>query len=318
MRFEYQGKTWLRDGFTFPGLMDYIETTKETLAKPLRVPVYATAGERERMDEISEKFKENPYLSRVSYNQAVKNMNKSFLSVKNIPYGEYPVLYNVCIFAASKLMNMTPLVFLYQSDKPDYRYNAFALDYQDKVWIYISDQFFREHAMLLEEELCFLVGHELGHAQCHHSTITMSSSRAYTSDVEFSADRAGMLVCARRLLEKHPEYTVEQAGKLAVLYAASTLMKLDLAMKNGSEKINWGNFNYEKLSLDIACIFDGASRLSVSQSSHPHDPHRIMALVHFRQSELFYRCMGADPDTHYNLYSDQQLQNNMASLLVDG
>lgn len=272
MGFEYFGTNWLTDGFTFPSLSDYIKDTKERLRQPLTIPAYATAGEAERIKRFSQLTQDNPYLQRAGFAEVVRQGGEDWSDLRAIPYGEYPELYNVCVFASKILTGVSPIIFLYTAKTLGMLYNACALDYQDKVWIYLSDQLFQEHGMLKAEELCYLVGHELGHAQCHHTTIRSTAN--YGSDKEYSADRAGMIVCAKWMLTHISGCQPEYAARQAALYGAATLLKLETAMANGPNKTDWRTaMDYEKLRQDMDGVFDGAARLSISTGSHPHTRH---------------------------------------------
>ena len=311
MGFEYFGTNWLTDGFTFPSLSDYIKDTKE-----LTIPAYATAGEAERIKRFSQLTQDNPYLQRAGFAEVVRQGGEDWSDLRAIPYGEYPELYNVCVFASKILTGVSPIIFLYTAKTLGMLYNACALDYQDKVWIYLSDQLFQEHGMLKAEELCYLVGHELGHAQCHHTTIRSTAN--YGSDKEYSADRAGMIVCAKWMLTHISGCQPEYAARQAALYGAATLLKLETAMANGPNKTDWRTaMDYEKLRQDMDGVFDGAARLSISTGSHPHTRHRVMAMINFSQSQLFYRCLGLDPADYSGLCSDEHLQRMMAYQLTD-
>ena len=316
MGFEYFGTNWLTDGFTFPSLSDYIKDTKERLRQPLTIPAYATAGEAERIKRFSQLTQDNPYLQRAGFAELVRQGGEDWSDLRAIPYGEYPELYNVCVFASKILTGVSPIIFLYTAKTQGMLYNACALDYQDKVWIYLSDQLFQEHGMLKAEELCYLVGHELGHAQCHHTTIRSTAN--YGSDKEYSADRAGMIVCAKWMLTHISGCQPEYAARQAALYGAATLLKLETAMANGPNKTDWRTaMDYEKLRQDMDGVFDGAARLSISTGSHPHTRHRVMAMINFSQSQLFYRCLGLDPADYSGLCSDEHLQRMMAYQLTD-
>lgn len=316
MRFEYFGTNWLREGFTFPALSDYIADTKERLRQPLSVPDYATAGEAERIRNFSRLTQENPYLQRAGFAEMVRREQEDLGDLRTVPYGEYPVLYDVCIFASKMLTGVSPLIFLYTAKTEGMRYNACALDYQDKVWLYISDQLFREHGMLKTEELCYLVGHELGHTQCHHATIR--STVSYGSDKEYSADRAGMLVCAKWMLTHLPGCRPEHAAQQAALYGAATLLKLEMAAANGPNRTDWRTaMDYEQLRAAMDGVFDGASKLSVSTGTHPHTRHRVMAMINFSQSQLLYRCLGLDPGDYPGLCTDEHLQRLMSYQLTN-
>lgn len=311
MEFAFQGKFWLKDGFRFPSLSSYIHDTRQALSQPLKVPAYATAGEEQRIRELSRKTEKNPYLNRTAINEAIRQMNHSYKELRSIPYGERPVLYEVCMFATKLLMDADPMIFLYTTDQPGMVYNACAVDHREKVWIYVSSQFFREHGMLSDRELCFLLGHELGHAQCHHSTL--STLVQDTSDDEYSADRAGMIVCAQWILRRNPEYTVEQAVEEALRCGAAVLMKLTTGVTNGKDNTDWSAFPYEAVREAVEQAAEKAARKPLSDGSHPTDEHRIMAMVHFSESQLLYRCLGLDPRQYRDLINDAQLNRAMAS-----
>ncbi len=316
MRFEYFGTNWLKEGFIFPSLSDYIADTKERLRQPLSVPAYATAGEAERIQRFSQLTQDNPYLQRASFAEAVRQEGENWENLRAVPYGEYPELYSVCIFSSKMLTGIQPIIFLYTAKTLGMLYNACALDYQDKVWIYISDQLFKEHGMLKAEELCYLVGHELGHTQCHHATIRSTTS--YGSDKEYSADRAGMIVCAKWMLTHIPGCQPQYAAQLAALYGTATLLKLEVATANGPDKTDWRTaIDYEKLQRDMDNVFDGAAKLSVSTGSHPYTRHRIMAMINFSQSQMLYRCLGLNPNDYPGLCSDEHLQRLMSYQLTN-
>lgn len=312
MDFTYSGKAYIRKGFHYPTLADYITDKKVQLTLPLTVPVWATAGEAEMIPQLSEKVKENPYLRRASFNEGLRNLYKNFSSISPVSYEDNPQLYEICLFATETLTQQKPLVFVYDCGKLiHYLYNAFATDYQDKVFIHLSQQFFKESGMLTPEELCYLVGHELGHAQCHHSTLAMELQND-TSDQEYSADRAGLMVTTAWIRKHDPHCTMAAAARQAAVYGASSLHKLTVALRNGPGKTNWSEYDYAPARKHVDRIFDGASKLVASNRSHPHDQHRIMAMVLFGRSQLFYRCMGVEDLTPYpNLLDDEMLHDLM-------
>ena len=165
--------------------------------------------------------------------------------------------------------------------------------------------------MLRPEELCWLAGHELGHSQCHHSTMKLELQK-YSSDREYSADRAGLIAAASWIRKEHPDYDMKQVAKLAVLYGATVLHKLDLGYQKGPGNNNWNEYDYVPAEKIIDRIFEGASKLTVTEGSHPEDRRRIMAMSHFSKSQLFYRCLGiADLSPYHNLLDDETLQDVM-------
>lgn len=315
MQYRYNGKNWLNGdkAFVFPGFYDYAQDTKARLRKPLAIPEYATAKEAERITVISKKVQNDPYFKRDVYAQMAKNMDLQ--DSRTISYGEYPALYDVCIFVSREMMGVNPIIYLYTAKSAGMGYNAMALDYLDRVWIYISDRFVKEQNMVGAEEMCFLVGHELGHAQCHH--VTIASSASDTSDDEYSADRAGMMACTKWIMQHSPELTLQQAIKKALLYSSSALLKIGIGMANGLNNTDWNKVTEELVQEEINGIFDGASKRSLGTGTHPVTAHRIMAMDYFSESELIYRCLGLDPKKYPNLATDEQLSKSMAFLLKD-
>ena len=315
MQYKYTGKNWLKGekAFVFPGFLDYAQETKARLGKPLAIPEYATAKEAERIEAVSKKVQNNPYYQRDVYAQMAKDMD--VLDMRTISYGEYPGLYDVCLFVSREMMGVNPVIYLYTAKSAGMAYNAMALDYLDRVWIYISDRFVKEQGIVRDEELCFLAGHELGHAQCHH--VTIASSAKDTSDDEYSADRAGMLACVKWIMKHSPELTVGQAIKKALLYSSSALLKLGIGKANGLNNTDWEKVTEEMVQEHIDGIFAQASKRSLSKGTHPETAHRIMAMDYFSESELIYRCLGMDPGEYPNLATDEQLGKSMAHLLRD-
>lgn len=316
MTFKYSGKTWMRDqeSFSFPSLYNYIEETKQHLMEPLPVPAYATAGEAEKIVKLSELYKKEPFRRRTAFNENMSSINAKMTSIKMISYGKYPEVYEVCLFATKQLKYPTPLIHVYSTKDEGLRYNAFASDYQDKVMIYLSQRLCPENKMLTTAEFSFIVGHELGHAQCHHTTIRLDMQNS-TSDREYSADRAGLIVCTKWILEHDKNCTLEETIKRAVLAAVSALSKITTAAVS-SQEVNWQAFDYDVIQNSIDHVFEGASKLGLSQSTHPYDRHRTMAMKNFSQSELFYRCIGQNPAQYSNLFTDQQLRDIMSYQLI--
>lgn len=317
MEYKYYGTRWLKEGFSFPSLAEYIMQKKNELSAPLKVPEYAAYDEQQRVDQVSEKRIADPYLHRAEFHQRLIEISQIYGETGTLTYQENPYLYDICVFVVDQLMHTVPMICMYeQTLESGLMFNAAAVAYQDQVKLYVSKQLFRENGMFCKEELCYLIGHEVGHAHCHHTYVHLEAD-AKTSNYEYSADRAGILASTAWILREHPEYSVDAAARLAVLYGASTLLKLGVAAANGPGCTDWEKFDYEALQTAIDSIFRGASELHISTTTHPHDRHRIMAMVHFSQSQLLYRCLGVPMTTTDELYSDKHLAVAMAHYLVN-
>ncbi|MBE6658241.1 MAG: hypothetical protein E7604_07340 [Ruminococcaceae bacterium] len=317
MEHQFHGTRWLKEGFAFPSLTEYITQKKQELSAPLTVPEYAASWERIKIDQISDKLKTDPYLNRALFHEGIKHLMQSIGKTQALRYRENPLLYDVCTFVVGQLIHGIPMILLYEAPADSGNlYNASVLSYQEQIFIFVSAQFFREFGMLNEEELCFMIAHEVGHAHCHHTHMNLETDEK-TSDYEYSADRAGVLACTALILKKHPDYTVEEAARQAVLYASSTLTKLYIAVKNGPGCTDWSGFDYDEMQSIIDSIYDHASQYTVSRESHPHTPHRIMAMDHFRNSHMLYRCLGLPIPHTDGLNSDEQLAKYMAFIMND-
>ena len=309
---KYQGTSWLQGGFEFPTLAEYITQKKKQLTEPLTAPEYAASWERNKFKELSEKLQVNPYMSRAAYHKKIKDLLSSIGETHMLTYQDNPMLYDICVFVVDRLIHVTPMIWLYDaSPESGLQFNAFVYSYQEQLQIFISSQFFREYGMMSDEELCFIVGHEIGHAHCRHIDMEIET-KSTTSDYEYSADRAGIIACTALISQKHPEYTVAEAARMASLYSASALMKLNLAVKNGPGNTDWTTFDYQEMQAAIDSIFDNASQYSVTQTTHPHLAHRIMAIEHFRKSQMLYRCLKLPVPDIVGLNTDEQLAGYMA------
>ncbi len=316
MSIEYKGKSWLKEGFSQPSLSEFVKETREKLARPLTIPAYAAASESDSIEAVSEAFRKNPYANRVAIHGYIDAIISSMGKARPVAYDENPRLYQIAMFASRKLVDMDPVVYLYDAGKDlGSLYNACAISYLDKSYIYVSEQFFREKDMITDEELIFLLGHELGHAQCQHTVLAQTTGKDSLRR-EYSADRAGMIACGLWLKEHDPTLPAEKIAKRCVRACAGALEKLTRGtlakMKNQS--VDWKGFDYEALDALIEDCFAKARSLPPDFGTHPSHEHRYMAATAFGESELFYQYLGLDPKEYRNLHSDHQLTQAMHQL----
>ena len=315
--FVYTGTGQGIPKFSFPSLYDYVKSTRKELQKPLVLPKYAVAGEAEPVRKVSEIIREKPYKLRTSVIASMEEKTEDYQpgSLRPVPYREYPVLYRAAQFTVEtekKFAELDVFIQIYRAKKAEDLYQACAYGYLNKAWLFVSEHLFTQGNidMLRDEEICFILGHELGHAQCRHSVIKLLADTELGSNQEYSADRAGMIVCAARTLRLHPDMDTRQALSLAVLYCVAALDKLRLAYKDYTK---WRDYDYDALEEKLRKWLDHPGELPADSASHPCDERRALALYHFSQSEMLWRMLGLEPEA--GLLTDMQLQQFMNTLL---
>lgn len=311
----YSGLHNTTPGFQIPTLMDFVETTRERLKEPFYVPAYAAAGEEDSIPTAVQRIQEDPYALRAAMAEMVKRLADRFQegSLRPISYGDCPQLYRAGLFMTAvtkELANTDLLIRLYTAQKPEDRYQAMAVSYLDKAWIYVSDRFFQELQMVDGAELCFLLGHELGHAHCRHTTIEILGGGDVGRAGEYSADRSGLIVCAKWLAVQDPELAPVRVARQAVIRSLSMLDKLEVAYRGG---MDWRTYDWQALEDRLQSWLDAPNHLPPDFSSHPCNARRALAMYHFSRSQLFYRCAGL-PAQGQVLMDDGMLREFMNTL----
>ena len=315
--FHYQGSMQGVPDFSFPSLATYVRETREKLQAPLVVQEYAVAGEREGAKKVLEIIREKPYQQRSYIGNEIKRINDSFQegTLRPVPFGEYPELYKAAQFTVKvsrQFAKMDVIIQIYREKVLEDRFQALAVGYLDKGWLFISERFFMHPntEMLKNAEVCFLLGHELGHAQCRHTTIEQLNGVTLGVNVEYSADRAGLLVCAKWLLEESALSDPAQAIEQAVLCGIAALEKITLAYAGF---IDWRSFDYNEVAGQLKAWRDAPTSLGPDVFDHPADERRGLAMYYFSQSAMFWRLLGLEP--REGLLTDALLQDLMNTLL---
>lgn len=317
-RFTCHGSDPSAPPFEFPELCDFVEDMRRRLQQPLTLPDYAAAGEGEMVQKVSDVIAENPYRLRAAISEYAGRMGENFQAgtLRPVRYQEYPKLYRAAQFtmeaAARSFADLDVMIQIYRAAQTGDIYQAKALSYLNKAWLFISEHFFMQPnaGMLRDGEVCFLLGHELGHAQCRHSSIELLTGTSLCSDIEYSADRGGLIICAQWLLRERPQEDRQELLRQAVLCGVAALDKLGLAYRGYYQ---WQSYDYDELGRRIQGWRDNPGALPPDLATHPCDARRALALHHFSQSELLYRCLGLEPV--HGLHTDDQLQDVMNMLL---
>lgn len=307
MSFQFTGKYVFKHGFHAPSLKEYVDATYEKLLQPMSVPPYATAGEGEHIGQATEKLAKKPFAGRTAFNEA----SRSFGNLPPVSYGQYPVIYDICMHAHKVLGSPLPVLYVFDGvQHASLAYQAMARDYLENFYLYISSRYLEEYGMATEEELSFIIGHELGHTQCHHSTMALLGMDGGSND-EYSADRAGMLVAAAWLRGKHPEWPLEKIAQEVVYAAGIILEKLGIGFAAVGQKleVDWLKYDAAAKRTQIDQLLQDPSQLKPYSGSHPSNEHRVSALHLFGSSQLFYRLMNEEPIP--GLSSDALLEERM-------
>ena len=160
----------------------------------------------------------------------------------------------------------------------DLTYNAFAFKLQDNISIVFTSALLEN---LTDDEIKFVLGHELGHIIYDHNRLmllynpdknsntflpTLAEKKFLTwqKKAEISSDRVGLLAC--------DSYEAAVQALLKISYG--------LTEKNL-------NFNMKELMKQLDEIANSDYLSYLSEASHPILPVRLKALEHFKKSKIY-------------------------------
>ncbi len=158
--------------------------------------------------------------------------------------------------------------------------------------------------LLTENELAFVVGHEIGHAILGHSEIPYGDDE----DENFSI----LEVIKLRNLSRHMEISADRIGMIAcqdINVAGSALFKLVAGLSS-----RWVKFSPDAYEKHIEQLTENIDLLDIKEQAltHPITPLRIKALKVFRESELYARAFA---QTRWNI-STTELEKHVEHLLA--
>lgn len=159
-----------------------------------------------------------------------------------------------------------------------------------------------------ENELCFVIGHEIGHALFLHHRFPASHLLSFGEDfltpihamklfawkrnAEISADRVGLLCCG--------DY--EAAG--------SAFFKLSSGVTTASLEFKLNEYIKQFSDLEQV-LSDSDVDPEDWYSTHPFSPLRIKALQVFNDSETYYKLRGQNGGT----ISEEDMENEIANMM---
>jgi len=266
----------------FPNLSHYAFTHEKDL-ESLRA-VKALPG----VDTILKRFISS------SENQTwLLSMKYNFVRVNE---AQYPTIYKLVADACECLSISIPKIYI----NSDPTFNAFAAGVDDHVMVInrgLIDSF-------SNEELSFIIGHELGHIKCNHMLYNtamqmiggMGESATSVLLVSVPAAVVGAVLVAalqRNLARwsRAAEYSCDRAGLLVVQdanVAASTLAKLGGFSNRLSNEFSLNQ--YLKQCSDIEDPLDTVNPLEPF-NSHPDTVYRAVSIFEWFKSDQYQKLM---------------------------
>lgn len=166
---------------------------------------------------------------------------------------------------------------------PDSLFNAAVMPIVDgKVIMYFTSSLLEKFS---EDELAFVIGHEMGHAMFGHINIPVNSLMNYPDlltgrdlikikswqrSAELSADRAGLL-CAQNFEA-----------------ACTAFFKLSSGITSDKFKFNVDDYINQYSDLEFYLKNSTAENFQEVYSSHPLNPLRLKALAIFKESNVYF------------------------------
>lgn len=200
---------------------------------------------------------------------------------------QFPSIYRIAERCAGKLGVAVPQVYVANSPVM----NAYTYGTDD-------DSFIVVHAKLIDdftdEELKFVIGHEMGHVQNKHVVYGTALRLLKANLTMFLRILTPPLEGALLAWSRRAEITCDRAGLLCCrdLDAATRAF---MKMACGSTKL-YHELDADEYLLQLEAGQRGVGRYQELLASHPYLPKRIQALRLFAESELYRRASGQGRD----------------------
>ena len=188
-----------------------------------------------------------------------------------------PKLHRMVMQAAEKVGFKNKQIEVYVYNSPDQNATCYY-DGQNQIILTFSSALLQS---MSDDELNFVIGHELGHAVFEHSSLPSSGiaedAKCSASDAmmlmswsrraEISADRMGLYVCADKDA------------------AISSFLKLSCGVS--SPIIDFDLQEYSKQIQDLKSLSTNLEDTSLCYASHPFNPIRVVAVNLYSNTEHF-------------------------------
>lgn len=192
---------------------------------------------------------------------------------------QFPDVYSLVLRAANNLDMRPPNVFIQQAD----HLNAFASGLLGNKCIVLTSEI---ACTMAEDELTAIIGHELSHLKCGHTTWTALTGSAGSLGVPYVSQVFAFVFL---FWSRKAEFTCDRGGLLAcrnLKACASALAKLAT-----------GKQLFDKLDLDVFLAQrsergeNELGRLTELFSTHPAIVDRIHSMTVFYDSEQYRRLI---------------------------
>lgn len=272
---------------------EYIRETEQSII----VPEYSTNKEYDRQvaNKMKEQFNSNPTKMFIKMNGYLRSVVRNDWEMKIINYQEERETYVAALKAIDALgIKYIPTIYSYKAKDVSYLLNSMALGYGNNINIFLSYDLFKR-ILHGSKEKEFIIGHELGHNQ-NNSTAThiigIGESLAVSRYGEYTADRAGLLVCK----------DVEAATR--------ALLKVSTTDHSSEEKFKVAAHDMvENAEKKVA-------ELSSDNSTHPHLARRVAAMKVFASSQMYARLTNIPVD--HSTLSDEALEQSLVKIIKGG
>jgi len=197
---------------------------------------------------------------------------------------QLPEVHQCAKVAAERLSMELPDVFVQQNP----RLNAFAIGFLTEKNVVIFSALIEA---MNEDELTSIIGHELGHVKCEHTTWCVITGSAGGFQIPIVSQIMELIFL---FWSRKAEYTADRAGLLACrnLQAAITAEAKLAVGKHLFSKLNLEHLTEQKRDVDE----DDVARLSEAMATHPYVVNRIHAFRKFYESETYKRLTSELPD----------------------
>ena len=178
-------------------------------------------------------------------------------------------IHKISKLAAHRLKISLPEIFIINNPS----YNAYATGFFQYAYIVVHDSLVQD---LTPEELLFVIGHEMGHIKCQHTTWLMLQNPSHSANTRFLF--APIIRIIFNAWSIKAEYTADQAGIIACKNAEAAISSLT---KLASGKSPDGKFDVNDMINSKDEVEDMLNVVTELFGSHPLISNRIkQALVY--------------------------------------
>ncbi len=196
---------------------------------------------------------------------------------------QLPAVFERAQTASTKLCEPMPDVFVVQNPV----LNAFALGFFGRKSIVLNSATVEA---MDEDELCFVIGHELTHIKCAHTHWLVLTNLSDAVRLPVVSSLIGFVL---RGWSRRAEYTSDRGGLIAcqnLRAAISAIAKLAVG-KTLFEQLDIEQLMHQKEAVDS----DLVAKLSEVLGDHPYIVNRVQALHEFSGTEYFKKLSTPRP-----------------------